>query len=264
MSPAASCPPPALPAPITVDSSAAKPSSPAVKDRSRRRLLLLVTSLIGVYLVIAYVVMPFGWRRHARRHPPLDKVPRITYTGNRIPGDPLNVMLIGTEQELKKTMLSARWYPADPLTLRSCLGIAAASVLRRSYDSAPVSNLYLQGRKQDLAFQQAVDNNPRKRHHVRFWRLEKVDDEGRPIWVGSAVYDRRVGLSKTTGQITHVTAPDVDTERDYLFRDLEQTGDLTERYVVDDFHQKKQGRNGGGDRWYTDGQLHVGVLAEID
>ena len=50
-------------------------------------------------------------------------------------------------------MLAARWYPAGPLTLHSCLKIAADTVFRRRYDDAPVSNLYLFGRKEDLCWQ---------------------------------------------------------------------------------------------------------------
>jgi hypothetical protein len=95
---------------------------------------------------------------------------------------------------------------------------------------------------------------------VRFWQTDKVEGDGRPIWVGSAVYDQRVGLSRTTGQVTHVTAADVDAERDYLFQCLEQTGDLAERYVVPGFHETLEGRNGGGDPWHTDGNLDVGVI----
>ena len=66
-------------------------------------------------------------------------------------------------------MLAAKWYPADRLTWRSCLRIADASVLRRAYADAPVSNLYLFG-EEDLAFEQPVGRDPRQRHHVRFWR----------------------------------------------------------------------------------------------
>ena len=97
--------------------------------------------------------------------------------------------LIGTETDVKRDMLAAKWYPADPLTLRSCLKIASATMLKRPYDDAPVSNLYLFGRKEDLAFEQPVGDNPRKRHHVRFWRSEKIDPDGRPVWVGSATFD---------------------------------------------------------------------------
>ena len=81
--------------------------------------------------------------------------------------------------------------------------------------------------------------------------------------VGSAVYDERVGLSRTTGEVTHVTSPDVDAERDYLFHDLEQTKDLAEFFVVDDFQKVLEGVNGGGDRWHTDGKLCVGVIAAM-
>src|SRR5262249_58272604 len=91
-------------------------------------------------------------------------------------------------------------------------------------------------------------------------QTDKVNGDGRPIWVGSAVYDKRVGLSRTTGQVTHVTAADVDAERDYLFQCLERTGDLAERYVVDGFHKTREGKNGGGDPWRTDGNLYRGVI----
>jgi hypothetical protein len=237
-------------------------ASTARKRRSRtRQALLLLVGVIVVYVLVAYVILPLGWIRYAHRHPSLEDVPRVTHTIADVPGDPLNVGLIGTETEVKKIMLAARWYPADPLTLKSCLEMAETAVLKRSYEDAPVSCLYYDGRKQDLAFEQAVGNSPRHRHHVRFWRLDRVDADGRPVWVGSAVYDERVGLSRTTGEVTHVTAADVDAERDYLFHDLGQTTSLAEQYTLEDFHKLREGRNGGGDPWRTDGRLFVGVIA---
>jgi hypothetical protein len=226
------------------------------KHRVVARLVLLLLA----YLAVVYLVMPLDWRWYEHRHPALDDVPGITETKSGIPGDPLNVSLIGTETEVKQILLKALWYPADPLTLHSCLEIASATVLSRSYDDAPVSNLFLFGRKEDLAFEQPVGTNPRKRHHVRFWRTDKTDD-GRPIWIGSATYDERVGFSHTTYQVTHHIDADVDAERDHLFQDLEATDDLSETYVVDGFHKTLEGRNGGGDRWVTDGKLYVGVIA---
>jgi hypothetical protein len=222
---------------------------------------VLVVGLLLAYLMAAYVVIPAIWKHDERRHPSLDDFSRITHTADGIPGDPINVALIGTKAEVIQIMLAAKWHPADPLTLRSCLEMAESAVFKRSYEDAPVSNLYLFGRKEDLAFEQQVGPDPRHRHHVRFWQSDKADEAGRPIWVGSAVYDRRVGFSEKTGQITHVTAANVDAERDYLFQCLEETGDLADRYVVDGFHQQLEGRNGGGDPWHTDGRLYVGVIA---
>jgi len=228
---------------------------------SVRRIAIGLTTLLLAYLVVAYLVMPLIWTWYVRDHPALDAIPHITFTADGLPGDPLNVALIGTETALKKIMLAAKWYPADPLTIRSSLEIAEAAVLERPYVDAPVSNLYLWGRKEDLAFEQPVGDNPRQRHHVRFWRADQVDRDGRPVWVGAAIYDTSVGFSDTTGQITHHTAADIDAERDKLFRDLKQTGDLSEVYTIQGFHKILQGRNGGGDPWHTDGGLAVGVIA---
>jgi len=233
---------------------------PRKPQRLWKRIAIVAGVLIVAYLAVAYVTLPIFWIRYAHHHPSLADIPNITHTADGIPGDPLNVTLIGTEIDLKRIMRAAQWYPADPLSLRSRLEIASAAVFEHPYDDAPVSNLYLWGRKEDLAFEQPVGNDPRQRHHVRFWRSDKRDPDGRPVWVGAAIFDERVGLSHTTGQITHHTAPDIDAERDTLFADLQRTGELSEVYFVDGFHHIRQGRNGGGDPWFTDGRLEVGVI----
>jgi hypothetical protein len=228
--------------------------------RLRRRIGLCLAAILVGYLLIAYVIAPFAWRRYAGRHPALDAIPNITYTADDHPGDPLNVALIGSHDDVVRAMQSAQWRPAAALGLRSDLAIATDTVLSRPDADAPVSSLYLFHRKEDLAFEQPVGNNPRQRHHVRFWRCTEVDEHGRPLWIGSASYDEHVGLSHTTGQITHHISGDVDAERDHLMNDLQQAGALAERYAVDDFHKIREGRNGGGDPWHTDGKLFVGLL----
>jgi hypothetical protein len=240
-------------------------TEPEVRElQPRIRRLLIAQILFGIllaWLILAYVIVPFIWERYAHHDPAFDDNPRITQTHDGHPGDPLNVSLIGTEPQVQAIMQAAKWYPAAALGLRSDLKIGADTILSRPDDEAPVSNLFLFGRKEDLAFEQPVGDNPRKRHHVRFWNTGKKDQEGRPIWIGSASYDERVGLSHTTGQITHHIAPDVDTERDHLFENLKQTGQLADEYAVDDFHKQLEGRNGGGDPWHTDGKLLVGVIS---
>ncbi len=251
--------PAAAPAPDLSTPHAAGPV-PLPRWGRRKRLVVLVTALLLAYVAAAYLLLPWLWRVYAHRHPSLADVPGITHTRAGIPGDPINVALIGTRAEVIKAMLAAKWHPADPITLRSSLRIALDSVLKRPDEQAPVSNLYLFGRKQDLAFQEPVGGSPRQRHHVRFWLSDKVDADGRPVWVGSVTFDRRVGFSHRTGQVTHHIAADVDAERDHLMHCLEQTGDLEEVYAEPDFHQTRAGRNGGGDRWSTDGTLDVAVI----
>lgn len=223
------------------------------------RLPLIV---IALYLVVAYVALPLDWRWYVHRHPAIDEVPGITRTSDGIPGDPVNVALVGDHDQVVGLMLAAGWNPADKLSLESSLKIAADTVLSRPYADAPVSNLFLFGRKEDLAFEQPVGSDPRKRHHVRFWKANRLDEKGRPLWMGAGTYDQRVGLSHTTGQITHHVAADVDAERDHIFATLKPTGRLVETYFVDNFHKVREGRNGGGDPWKTDGRLEVGVIGK--
>jgi LssY C-terminus len=220
----------------------------------------LVIGALMVYLVVAYLVLPVGWRRYEKRHPALANAPRVTHTATGIPGDPINLALIASEEDLHRGLLAAGWFPADPVTLESSLRIAADTVLRRPYDDAPVSSLYLFKRKQDFAFEQPVGDDPRRRHHVRFWRSAEKDEEGRPAWFGAATFDERVGLSHTTGEITHHIGPDVDAERDKVIGDLQRAGKLSGVYWIDGFQPKHEGRNGGGDVWRTDGRLEVGVV----
>jgi hypothetical protein len=232
--------------------------------RSRgRRILRLLAIYLTVYFLGAYVMIPAAWRRVAARHPALEQneVPRITHTKDHIPGDPLNLAFVAHEKDLTKAMLAGGWGAADPITLKTSLRIAGSTVRRRPYDTAPVSNLYVWGRKQDLAFQQPVGGDPRKRHHVRFWRSDRLDEEGRPLWIGAATFDTRVGLSHRTGQITHHIDANVDAERDKLLKDLRRAGVLAELRWIDGFHQHREGRNGGGDRYHTDGRLPLGILS---
>jgi LssY C-terminus len=223
---------------------------------------IVVACIVLAYAVVTYLLIPALWVVYAKRHPALENLSGITYTHDEHPGDPINVALIGSEDDLKAVLRLAGWFPADPLALASDLKIAADTVLKRPYDNAPVSNLYLWGRKEDLAFEQPVGDNPRERHHVRFWKSAEIDDVGRPLWAGSVTFDERVGFSHTTGQITHHIAPDVDAERDRLFETLKRTGKLPNVQTIAGFHKAREGRNGGGDLWRTDGALFVGTIAQ--
>ena len=216
--------------------------------------------VLVAYVAVAYLLFPGAWDVWFRKHPALDDLPGITTTSVGLPGDPLNVALIGTKPQVVTILQTAGWFASDPLSLRSDAEIAEATVLDRPYAAAPVSSLFLYGRKEDLAFEKPVGDSPQRRNHVRFWKSPKTDPDGRVVWIGSASYDKGIGLSHETGQITHHIAPDVDAERTRLFDDLRKTGNLSEDYLVRGFHKEREGRNGGGDPWKTDGALRVGVI----
>jgi hypothetical protein len=213
-----------------------------------------------LYVLVAYLILPIAWR-HFEHHPAMAEAPKTTVTTDGIPGDALNVALVGSQAEVVAAMHVAGWYPADRTTLRSSLHIATSVVLKHEYDTAPVSNLYVWGRPQDLAFEQPVDENARQRHHVRFWKSDELGIGGRPLWIGAATFDRSVGISHLTGKITHHIAADIDAERDHVIETLTKVGQLTEIFQVTGVGATLDGRNGGGDRYFTDGELTIGVVS---
>jgi hypothetical protein len=236
---------------------------PSVSRRKRariRRMIQIVIVCLIVWVVAAYLVLPLLWR-HYEHHPELAVAPKTTETGTHIPGDPLNVTLVGSEEEVIRAFLAAGWYPADPITLKTSLKIAERVIVNRAYPTAPVSSLFLFGRKQDLAFERPAAKSPKQREHVRFWAWKDHLEQGRQVWIGAATFDHSVGLSHYTGQVTHHIAADVDDERDRMMNDLAKAGQLVGRSQVTGLGPTLNGRNGGGDRYFTDGEVDVGVLS---
>lgn len=237
---------------------------PTVPVRCRGAKALLVAGFVcglGILLATESTArQQTGQPAAPLQHPALANAPRLTQTRGGIAGDPINVALVGTQEQVVEAMVEAGWRGADPITLRSCLRLVATSVFHLSYRSAPVSDLYLWQRKQDLAFEQPVGKGLRHRHHVRFWCSQDVDALGRPLWLGAATYDSGIEFSHTTGLITHHIAPTIDAERHKLLRDLVRWGLVNQLFQIDHFHQHLSGRNGEGDRYTTDGRLMVAVL----
>lgn len=197
---------------------------------------------------------------HVRAHPALTEAPRRTTTKHGREGDAVNVAFVGSDRELHHALARSGWYAADPITLETSVRIAADVVLKKPYPHAPVSDLFVWGRKQDLAFEKPVGASPKERHHVRFWRSRVVDEHGEPLWLGAATFDERIEISRTTGGITHRIAPAIDRERNKLLVDTHDAGTLHGYYWIDGFHRELEGTNGGGDPFHTDGRLAVGVI----
>ncbi len=212
-----------------------------------------------MYLFISYVLLPFFWKERDRKLN-LVNVPKVTTTKQGIPGDPVNISLVGTDEDIIHAFIRIGWSPADPITPKSSLKIAESVLLNRPDPDAPVSNLYLLGRKQDLAFEKLSTKGAREREHIRLWKSEESFD-GRPVWLCAATFDRSVGISHKTGAITHHISPDIDQQRDRIIQDLQKAGQLSDFYSQDGIGPTKSGKNGGGDPYFTDGMMTIGILA---
>jgi LssY C-terminus len=234
--------------------------SKSLKRPWLERLFGGTIALLTSYILLAYFVLPAWWRNY-EHNPQLELAPKTTKTAEGIPGDPLNIGLVGTKTEVIQALTAAGWYPADPITFRTSVGIVTSVLLKKPDPNAPVSNLYLFGRKQDLAFELPVGKSAKQRHHVRFWQSEQKGTDGRPLWLGSVTFDRSVGISHFTGQVTHHIEADVDAERDALVENLVKVQQVKSLYQVTGVGATLEGRNGGGDWYNTDGELTVAVLA---
>lgn len=236
-------------------------SPPPHHRRKASRWGWIALGALGIYLIVVYLVMPQVDRGEVRRHPDLIGGEHITRTGTGLPGDPLNIALVGSGDEVARALLAAGWKPANALGLASSVRIAVDTVFDKPDPNAPVSNLYLFGRREDLAFEKPVGHSPRERHHVRFWKSAEARD-GRPLWLGSATHDTGVELSRTTGQVTHHIDAAVDVERDLLLAELTAARQVLQTNWIDGYQTVPQGKNGGGDPWHTDGRLPVVSLTE--
>lgn len=200
-----------------------------------------ILALGATYAAGAYVILPYAVRMGLKvlqhRH-----VPRFTVTGDGLAGDPVNVALIGTRQQLATAFAAAGWVEADPLNIKTGWGMVRAFVLDEPYPAAPFSTLYLFGRGQDVGFQQAIGDSPRKRHHVRFWakdlahaeagadtadfwlNTDRPDARARVLWIGAGTKDTGFALTRLTFQVTHATDSDTNAEREYIVSSLGACG----------------------------------------
>ena len=217
-------------------------------------LLLLVV----FWILLTYLLLPRLHRILTRIYVPTYFIGRA-HTSDGLLGDPINLALRGEEAQVHSVMSRGGWTRADDLNFATGLRTVRSTVRRRSYAGAPVSPLLLFDRQQDFAYQQEVDGSPSKRHHVRLWRAPDgwMLPGGYAVdWVAAGTYDRSVGLSLFTLQITHKIEADIDVERDHVVGTMTRSCEVGVE-IVRDFSTGYHSRNGGGDVIRTDGDLPI-------
>ena len=125
-----------------------------VFETADRRLPWILA--VGVtYGIAAYIVLPRAIRMGLKILQS-KRVPSYTITGDGLPGDPVNVVLVGTLQQLHGAFAALGWSEADRLSLASSWGMIRAFVLNTPYPTAPFSPLYLFGRVQDIGYSATI------------------------------------------------------------------------------------------------------------
>ena len=222
--------------------------------------------LVVFWVLLTYLLLPRLHRILTRLYVPGYFIGRAR-TSDGLLGDPVNLALLGHEAQVHAAMTRAGWTRADDLSLRSGMRILTSTLSRRSYHEAPVSPLHLFDRQQDFAYQQEVEGSPSKRHHVRFWRCPEgwMLPGGYSVdWLAAGTYDKSVGLSLFTLQVTHKIEEDTDIERDYIVETVIKGSPEVVVEVIENFSTGYHSRNGGGDLIITDGDLPIIDVGRVE
>jgi len=235
-----------------------------------------VIAILVTYILVAYVFIP-AFMRIVRLILPPKYSPLYSFTPDGYASDPVNVAIVGSRDQLIEIMQQSGWQLADKLKFSTVARVLASFIFRFSYETAPMSGLFLFGRKQDLGFVIPTDNKRWRRHHVRFWattyrqketitkstidwnlRQRKINfDTENLIWIGAASKDMGLSIIRHNAQVTHMAHPDTDEEREFIIEQLADTGqEISISYVRLGDSQKIINR-GWLSYLHTDGQMAV-------
>ena len=177
--------------------------------------------------------------------------------------DPLNLVIIGDSDMLFPAFVRRGWHHTEQSYLGSIWRTINSFLFGRHYRYSPVSPLYFQGRKQDIALQKAR-GTVHQRNHLRLW-LTDYTFEGKEVWVGQI--SRDIGVRFTLHSptfTTHKIDADIDEARTALAEDmLFSQGVMRIGFVegVGAKHENEPGYNLTGDPYYTDG---LRIVMEFD
>jgi LssY C-terminus len=187
--------------------------------------------------------------------PAIAKFPERTSSTHDAPSDLVNLVLIGSHDEIAAAFDAAGWSQARPYSFRANWKSAMAIAFNSSYQDAPMSSLLVNDLPADMSWQKGF-NDIYKRHHVRLWSMGETED-GREIWIGAATRDIDVAYFRPGAFVTHKVAGLVDQERDKIVNDLVFTSCTEAVDWWDRPGMPHESRNATGDRLSTDTRLAV-------
>jgi undecaprenyl-diphosphatase len=181
------------------------------------------------------------------------KLPKFTETLLGNPQEPFSFIVIAdNDEQLIKSFQQANWLLAESANFNFLATAFKSIVLNKAYPNAPMTPYFWQTYTNDFGFEEPTDvNSARSRHHARFWRTDFITADGKNIYVGITSLDTGV---KWWG-LTHRIQPDIDSEREYLFNDLNKA--VVKSFEKIQFVDPVLGKNFTGDQFFTDGKTYI-------
>jgi LssY C-terminus len=176
------------------------------------------------------------------------------------PGDMVNVLIIGTEDELVQTFTAAGWVKVDSTVGNTVVSGLLNTLEKRDYLTMPMSILYLFKRPQDYGFAHAEPVRvAMSRNHLRAWK-SPYEVGGRPVWCIAATHDIGFERDQRNNGVTHKIDPAIDGEREYVNTTLSGTGLVVQRAHITPAQPLKEARTATGGSFNSDGRILVLVL----
>jgi hypothetical protein len=188
----------------------------------------------------------------------IDRIPRRVTDADGNPGDNTNFVVAGKEEAVLDAFKAAGWVKVDKDTKAALLNGLIETLKKESYVEMPMSILTLFGRPQDYGLAHAEPVTVvMQRHHLRLWKAPFQVGTGE-LWVGAATHDIGFDRDNRPGKkITHKIDPDVDTEREYVARSLEETGLVANTTYLLPSDPSKEARTATGASFHSDGRVLV-------
>jgi len=190
----------------------------------------------------------------------LSKIPRRISDPAHNPGDMVNVLIVGTQDQVVQTFTAAGWVTVDKSVGNTAMNALLESFEKKDYLTMPMSTLYLFDRPQDYGFAHAEPVKvAMSRNHLRAWK-STLEVDGRPLWCIAATHDIGFERDQRNNGVTHKIDPAIDGEREYVNGTLSGTGLVVQRDHVTPSDPLTTAKTATGGEFHSDGRILVLVL----
>lgn len=191
----------------------------------------------------------------------LSKIPRRISDPAGKPGDMVNVLIVGTQDQMLQAFTAAGWVKVDAKVENTALNAVIDSLQKKDYLTMPMSTLFLFGRAQDYGFAHAEPVRvAMSRNHLRVWK-STFEVDGRPLWCVAATHDIGFERDQRNNGLTHKIDPAIDGEREYVNGTLSGTGLVVQRDHVTPTDPLTTAKTATGGEFHSDGRILVLVLS---
>jgi hypothetical protein len=185
----------------------------------------------------------------------LDSLPRRVNDQFNTPGDMVNFVIVGSEEQLQSAFQAAGWRLADKSIKEGLINVVLVTYEGKDYLEMPMSTLFLFKRPQDFGYERAEAYSVvASRHHFRLWKVPFLWN-GQAVWVGAGTHDVGFEKDQRSGKVTHKIDPIVDHEREYISQTLDSAGMIKRMNHYLPTNPVHVARNATGGSYRSDGRV---------